>query len=61
LQIVTVPQTDYINPARLEAIRASCTAQVKTVDDLNLTVRYGPGSGFSGFGWVETGGLDPQP
>ncbi len=61
LQIVTVPQTDYINPARLEATRASFTAQVKTVDDLNLTVRFGPGSGFSGFGWVETGGLILSP
>lgn len=90
LQVVAIPQTDYINPARLEATRASCTAQVKTVDDLNLTVRFGPGSGFSaigyirpnqditlvainenrnryrvqrfsGFGWVETGGLILSP
>ncbi len=90
LQVIEIPQTDYINPARLEATRASCTARVNTVDDLNLTVRFGPGSGFSaigfirtnqditlvainenrnryrvqrfsGFGWVETGGLIPSP
>jgi hypothetical protein len=52
LLLIEVPQTDYINPARLEATRASCTAQVNTVDDLNLTVRFGPGSGFSAIGYI---------
>jgi hypothetical protein len=52
LSVVELPPTDYINPARLEAQRGSCSAQVVTADDLNLTVRFGPGSGFSAIGFI---------
>jgi hypothetical protein len=54
LSVIDIPQTDYINPARLEAARVSCTAQVKTEGDLNLTVRFGPGSGFSAIGYIRS-------